>query len=53
MKKICYNFDNGLFTCLLKEFRTEFSISTSFSDYEKIRQIINDETKEEEADRIG
>lgn len=53
MKKISNGFDKELFKTLTDEFRTEFRISTSFSDYEKIRQIINDETKDEEVDRIA
>lgn len=53
MKKISCEFDNELFVILIEEFRTKFNISTNFGDYNKIREVINCETKEEEQERIG
>lgn len=53
MGRNSYSLDKEMFGFLIEEFRHQFKISTSFSDYEKIRGIINEETEEQELDRIA
>ena len=48
-----YKFDRELFDILISQFKSEFRISSNFGDYEKVREIINDETLVEQDERVG
>ena len=52
MKQDCYKFDKELFEILMQEYKERLKIQLTLGDFEKLRFFINQETLDEEEERI-
>lgn len=52
MKQDCYKFDKELFEILIQEYKERLKIQLTLGNFEKLRFFINQETIDEEEERI-